>query len=65
MRVEGKNLDDTPAKPLNFLKGHIGSEETIDLHGLNPVANFKARLAFMKRASAASASALSDFVKST
>ena len=63
MQVEGKNLDDSPADPLNFLKAHLGDDGTVDVDGMTPAENFQARLAFMKRAAAANASALRKFVK--
>ena len=63
MKVEGKNLDESDADPLNFLKAHVGVEEMISLDGLTPAANFEARLAFMKRAASANAAGLKAFSK--
>lgn len=63
MRVEGKRLDDTDADPLNFLRAHLGAEETIALEGLSPEENFTARLGFLRRAHTANAAALKSFAK--
>jgi hypothetical protein len=63
MQVKGRNMDDTEANPLNFLKAHVGAEEVIDLDGLGPTDNFNARAGFMRRAIATNVTELAAFAK--
>ena len=65
MKVEGKNLDGTDADPLNFLRAHVGMDESVLMAGLTPQENYAARLAFLLRAELKSRSILKAFVKKT